>query len=91
MLARSSGPATVTPPTSRVSPGRVASQLPPVSAARSTITLPGRIPATIAAVTIFGAGRPGTAAVQITTSTPLRCSARRRCCSARSASVSGRA
>ena len=59
MLARSSGPATVTPPVSMVSPGTVASQLPPVSAARSTITLPGFMPATIAAVTIFGAGRPG--------------------------------
>ena len=51
----------------------------------------GIIPATIAAVTIFGAGRPGTAAVHTTTSIPLRWSARRRCCSARSSSVSWRA
>ena len=80
-----------TPPCSTVCPGRVSSQLPPVSAARSTITLPGFIPATIAAVTIFGAGRPGTAAVHTTTSIPLRWSARRRCCSARSSSVSWRA
>ena len=33
--------------------------MPPVSAARSTITLPGFMPATIAALMIFGAGRPG--------------------------------
>ena len=91
MLARSSGPAIVTPSTSNVSPGRVSSQLPPVSAARSTSTLPGFIPATIAAVMIFGAGRPGTAAVQTITSMVLRCSPRRRCCSARSSSVSWRA
>src|SRR4249919_17156 len=72
MLARLSGPATTTPLLSMVCPGRVSSQLPSVSAARSTITLPGFIPLTIAAVTIFGAGRPGTAAVQTITSTVLR-------------------
>ena len=33
----------MTPPASTISPGRVSSQLPPVSAARSTITEPGRI------------------------------------------------
>ena len=89
--ARSNGPAMVTPPTTTVAPGRVSSQLPPVSAARSTITLPGFIPATIAALMIFGAGRPGTAAVQTITSMFFKCSARRRCCSARSSSVSARA
>jgi hypothetical protein len=64
----SAGRRWTTPLLSIVSPGCVSSQLPPVSAARSTITLPGFMPATIAAVTIFGAGRPGTAAVQTTTS-----------------------
>ena len=81
----------VTSPCTMVSPGRVSSQLPPVSAARSTMTLPGFIPSTIAALTIFGAGRPGTAAVQTIASTPLRCSARRCCCRARSSSLSARA
>src|SRR5712692_6007863 len=33
-------PSIVTPPTSMISPGLVSSQLPPVSAARSTITAP---------------------------------------------------
>ena len=37
------------------------------------------------------AGRPGTAAVQTMTSTLFRCSPSRRCCSARSSSVSWRA
>ena len=36
------------------------------------MTLPGFMPATIAAVMIFGAGLPGTAAVQTTTSMPRR-------------------
>ena len=51
----------ITPPSVvNVSPGLVSSQLPPASAARSTITLPGRIPATASAEMSFGAGRPGT-------------------------------
>src|SRR3546814_5383635 len=45
---------------------------------RSTITLPGFMPATIAVEMIFGAGRPGTAAVQTITSMPLRRSEERR-------------
>ncbi|MBV8703220.1 MAG: hypothetical protein JO118_05870, partial [Acetobacteraceae bacterium] len=49
-------------------PGRVAAQLPPASAARSTITLPDRIAATIGSVTMTGAARPITRAVQITMS-----------------------
>ncbi len=53
---------------SMISPGRVSSQLPPVSAARSTITEPARIRRTISAVTRMGALRPGMAAVVITTS-----------------------
>ena len=44
LLASPSGPAMVTPDSTMVSPGRVSSQLPPVSAAMSTITLPGRMP-----------------------------------------------
>ena len=50
------------------SPGTVAAQLPPASAARSTITLPGRMDSTIGAVTMTGARRPITSAVQITRS-----------------------
>ena len=46
-------------------PGNVSSQLPPVSAARSTITDPGRIDSTADAGISRGAGRPGTAAVVI--------------------------
>ena len=58
----------VTPLATTSSPGFVSSQLPPVSAARSTITEPGRIAPTAEAGISFGAGRPGTAAVVITTS-----------------------
>src|SRR5207237_3111188 len=61
-------PSITTPPTSRTSPGFRPSVLPPVSAARSTITEPGHIRATISLVTRIGARRPGTAAVVITTS-----------------------
>src|SRR5689334_20548545 len=59
-----SGAATTTPlSVTNVSPGRASSQLPPASAARSTITDPARIPATASAEISFGAGRPGTSAV----------------------------
>jgi len=51
-----------------VSPGRVSSQFPPASAARSTITLPGFISSTAEAGISFGAGRPGTSAVVTITS-----------------------
>ena len=51
-----------------ISPGLVASQLPPASAARSTITEPWPMLATASAVISFGAGRPGTSAVVMTTS-----------------------
>ena len=61
-------PTIVTPPLSVTSPGRVSSQLPPVSAARSTITEPTRMRSTAAAGISFGAGRPGMSAVVITTS-----------------------
>ena len=61
-------PTIVTPLSTISSPGRVSSQLPPVSAARSTITEPARIARTASAVISFGAGRPGIAAVVITAS-----------------------
>jgi NAD(P) transhydrogenase subunit alpha len=60
--------------------------------ARGIVAFPlERLPRTMPAVRMRGAGRPGTAAVQITVSTPRRCSPSRRCCSARSSSVSWRA
>ena len=62
------GATIVTPSTVVVSPGVVASQLPPASAARSTTTEPWRIDSTIARVIRIGAGRPGMSAVVITTS-----------------------
>ena len=43
--------------------------LPPCPAAMSTITLPGRIAATISSVISRGAGRPGISAVVMTMST----------------------
>ena len=48
-------------------PGTVSSQLPPPGAARSTITLPGRMFATISAVMVVGAV-PRTSAVVMTMS-----------------------
>ena len=91
VAGRFSGEAIVTPCLTTVWPGSVSSQLPPVSPARSTTTLPGFIPRTAAAVTSRGAGRPGTSAVVMTTSKPPIASSRRFCCSARSSSVSSRA
>ena len=49
-------------------PGSVSSQLPPISAAMSTITLPGRMLFTISSVMRRGAGRPGIRAVVMTAS-----------------------
>ena len=49
-------------------PGWVSVQLPPCSAAMSTITEPGFIVCTIVSVTSRGAGRPGIRAVVITMS-----------------------
>ena len=57
----------LTPPVSTTSPGLASSQLPPRSTARSTITEPGRIEATISLEISRGAGRPGIKAVVITT------------------------
>src|SRR5271165_4857249 len=51
-----------------LSPGTVAAQLPPASAARSMITLPAFMLSTIGWVTITGALRPITSAVQTTMS-----------------------
>ena len=53
----------------------VSSQLPPVCAARSTITLPGFIDATISLVISFGAGLPGISAVVTMISTSAACAA----------------
>src|SRR5260370_36654141 len=50
----------VTPCARSFSPARVSSQLPPRSAARSTITEPGAMPATISLVTSTRAVLPGT-------------------------------
>ncbi len=86
-----SGEAIVTSCLTTTCPGSVSSQLPPVSPARSTTTLPGFIASTAAAVTSLGAGRPGTSAVVITTSNPLIASSSAFCCWARSSSVSSRA
>src|SRR6185369_2417198 len=55
-LGRLSSPTTVTPSSITVSPGCVSSQFPPASAARSTITEPGRIPRAASAVMRTGAG-----------------------------------
>ena len=54
-----------------ISPGRVNSQLPPPSAAISTMTEPDFISAIISASINTGAGRPGMAAVVITKSASL--------------------
>src|SRR5439155_4671875 len=75
VLGRLSGPRTTTPLRRTSFPGCVASQFPPVSAARSTITAPAFIPPTAAAVTRTGARLPGTAAVGLTTSSSFTCSA----------------
>ena len=58
----------VTPCSTILSPARVSSQLPPRSAARSTMTDPGAMPATISRVTSAGDFLPGTTAAVITTS-----------------------
>ena len=56
-----------------VSPGTVSSQFPPVSAARSTMTEPGRMPNTAASVMSTGARLPGIAAVVMTASASATC------------------
>jgi hypothetical protein len=92
LLGRLNGAAIVTPASVViVEPGCVSSQLPPASPARSTITLPGFIAFAASAVTSFGAGRPGTSAVVITTSDFATWAASASRCACCSASVSSRA
>lgn len=55
-------------------PGWVTAQLPPASAARSTMTDPGFMTSTISFVISFGAGFPGIRAVVMMISTSLACS-----------------
>jgi hypothetical protein len=88
---RFSGDTIVTSCLTTVSPGSVSSQLPPVSPARSTITLPAFIFSTLSAVTRRGAGRPGTSAVVMTTSKVAILSASSCCWAFFSSSVSSRA
>ncbi len=90
-LGRLTGPITLTPPSTTVSPALVSSQLPPVSAAMSTITEPGCIPRTASAVISSGAWRPGIAAVLMITSLRLAASASSPRSFTFSSSVSGRA
>ena len=85
------GATIVTSWTTVTSPGTVSSQLPPLSPARSTITLPERIPSTAAAVTSFGAGRPGTSAVVMTMSKVVIASLSACCWLACSSAASARA
>ena len=82
---------TITPPMSTSSPARVHSQLPPDSAAMSTITEPGFMPSTTLAGMSLGALRPGTWAVVMTTSEPWIWAAMSSACFVFCASVSSRA
>ena len=66
----------VTPLTTTFSPGLVASQLPPCSAARSTITEPSFIEATMSFVMRIGARFPGMSAVVTMMSTSFACAAK---------------
>ena len=60
------------------SPGTVVSTLPPASAARSTVTEPGRMLSTMSRVTSTGARLPGTSAVVMMMSTCQRVGSRMR-------------
>src|SRR6185437_434309 len=91
VAGRFSGAAMVTPSTTTTEPGTLTSQFPLVSPAKSTTTLPGRIERTASAVTSFGAGRPGTSAVVITTSNFAIASVSAACCASCSAAVKERA
>ena len=68
VAGRLSGPSMMTPWTTTRCPGSVSAQFPPASAARSTITEPGRMAATISALSRTGARAPGIIAVVMTTS-----------------------
>jgi len=63
----------VTPCFTTALPGSVSSQLPPCSAAMSTMTLPDFMLCTISAVISRGAGLPGISAVVMMMSTSLAC------------------
>ena len=63
----------VTPWRTTTSPGTVSSQLPPCSAAMSTMTLPCFIDFTMSAVMSLGAGLPGISAVVMMMSTSFAC------------------
>jgi hypothetical protein len=63
----------VTPCLTTALPGSVSSQLPPCSAAMSTMTLPGFIVRTISAVMSLGAGLPGISAVVMMMSASRAC------------------
>jgi hypothetical protein len=71
LLGKSVNPTILTPFYMVNYPGTVYSQFPPVSEARSTITLPNFIESTIALVISLGAGFPGMRAVVMTISTSL--------------------
>mmetsp|Transcript_6030 Transcript_6030/g.26641 ORF Transcript_6030/g.26641 Transcript_6030/m.26641 type:complete len:200 (+) Transcript_6030:3310-3909(+) len=74
---RSVYPMQVTPFLVRTTlPGSVVSTLPPASAARSTVTDPGRIFSTISFLMSVGAGRPGINAVVTTMSHSSHCLAK---------------
>jgi hypothetical protein len=77
----------VTPWRTTASPGTVSSQLPPCSAAMSTITLPGFMLITISAVISRGAGLPGISAVVMMMSDSLACLAYMARCAARKPSL----
>ena len=66
--ARRIGPMIVTSCCTASRPGSVSAQLPPMSAARSTMIEPGFIDATASAGISLGAGSPGTRAVVMITS-----------------------
>ena len=57
----------------KTSPGFVRAQLPPLAAARSTTTLPGRMLATSSSVSSTGEVRPGMFAVVMTMSASADC------------------
>ena len=63
----------VTPCLTTTSPGTVHSQLPPCSAAMSTMTLPCFIDLTMSSVISLGAGLPGISAVVMMMSTSFAC------------------
>src|SRR5450755_3025414 len=74
------GPMILTPPCNTVSPALVSSQLPPCSAAISTMTDPAFMRATAAWEMMRGAARPGIDAVLITASLAAMRASSTSCC-----------